>query len=96
MYAEQVNVAGELLEAVQALRMLADSISRSIGQAMPDVAGRLRVITDGGSTLGTITTLSTLSTLSNQTLIGGYAASEQIPMLMHMGADNLRRNIQVS
>lgn len=93
MYAEQVNVAGELLEAAQALRMLADSISRSIGQAMPDVAGRLRVITDGGSTLGTITTLSTLS---NQTLIGGYAASEQIPMLMHMGADNLRRNIQVS
>jgi hypothetical protein len=41
-------------------------------------------------------TLTTLNTLTNQTQIGGLSATEQIPSLMRLGADSLRRNITVS
>jgi hypothetical protein len=37
-----------------------------------------------------------LSTLSNQSQMGGFAAQDQIPALMRLSADNLRRNISVS
>jgi hypothetical protein len=37
-----------------------------------------------------------MATLTNQTLIGGLAATEQIPALMRLGADSLRRNISVT
>jgi hypothetical protein len=75
---------------------------------MPDVAGRLRVVVDAitGSltlatitTVGTVTTVSTvttLSTLTNQTQVGGNPAFEQIPALMRLGADSLRRNVSVT
>jgi hypothetical protein len=62
----------------------------------------MRVVVDaitGSLTLGTVSTvsnISTLATLTNQTQIGGFAANDQIPALMHMQADNLRRNILVT
>lgn len=103
-----VGAVGELIEALEAQRMALQALTRSIGQSMPDVAGRLRVAIDaisGSLTLGTITTVgtvttvttvTTVSTVSNQTNIGGFAATEQIPSLMRLGADSLRRNISVS
>lgn len=103
-----VGAVGELLEAIEAQRMAIQALTRSIGQSMPDVAGRLRVAIDaisGSLTLGTITTVgtvstcsvvTTVSTVSNQTNIGGFAATEQIPSLMRLGADALRRNISVT
>ncbi|MFO0204251.1 MAG: hypothetical protein ACK528_14105, partial [Alphaproteobacteria bacterium] len=44
------------------------------------------------------TTISsgTISTVTNQSQLGGFAANDQIPALMHMQADNLRRNISVT
>jgi hypothetical protein len=87
------DVTGELIEAIEALRMTVGSLSRTIGLSIPDLLGRLRVSVDvisGGLTL------STVSTLSNQTQIGGFVAADQIPALMHMSADNLRRNITVT
>jgi hypothetical protein len=38
----------------------------------------------------------TLTTLTNQSQVGGYGANDQIPALMHLSADGLRRNITVS
>jgi hypothetical protein len=88
--------SGELLEAIEALRMTIGSLSRTIGLSIPDLLGRQRVSLDviaGGLTLGTITTVGTVS---NQTQIGGFVAADQIPALMHMSADNIRANIKVT
>jgi hypothetical protein len=90
---------GELIEALEAQRFALQALTRMVGQGMPDVAGRLRVAIDAISaslTLATITTVTTCSTLTNQTQVGGLAATEQIPSLMRVAADSLRRNISVT
>lgn len=95
-----VTIIGELVEAIQTLRMAVNSLTKSIGWVMPDTLGRLRanveaaVISSG--TITTVTTVTTVATLSNQAQVGGYAAQPQIPALMNGGADSLRRNITVS
>jgi hypothetical protein len=97
-----VAAYGELIEAIEAQRFALQALTRTIGQSMPDVAGRLRVAIDAISaslTLATITTVGTVttcSTLSNQTNVGGLSATEQIPSLMRVAADSLRRNISVT
>jgi hypothetical protein len=97
-----VQAIGELIEAIEAQRMALQSLVRTMGQTYPDVAGRLRVVVDSISaslTLATITTVGTVTTvgtLSNQTQIGGLPATEQIPSLMRLGADSMRRNISVT
>jgi hypothetical protein len=96
------DAIAELVEAIEAQRMALQALVRTIGQSMPDTAGRLRVLVDSISaslTLATITTVgtvTTVSTLTNQTQIGGLAATEQIPSLMRLGADSARRNINVT
>lgn len=97
---------GELVEAIEALRMAVQSLTRSgIGQSMPDVSGRLRVLLDSisasltlatVSTVTTVTTVTTVGTVTNQSQIGGTVANDHIPALLHLQADNLRRNIAVT
>jgi hypothetical protein len=102
---------GEAIEALEAVRCAIQALTRTIGLMQPDTAARMRVAIDSitaGLTLATITTVgtvstvtgvttvSTVSTLTNQTQIGGFAANDQIPALMRLGADALRRNISVS
>jgi hypothetical protein len=96
---------GELVEAIEAMRMAVNTLTRTIGLVTVDPAtGRLRaeVVQASASLLlatvsiATNQTLTTLSTLSNQTQMGGFAAQDQIPALMRLSADNLRRNISVS
>ena len=96
---------GEVVEALEAMRMAVQSLNRAIGQSMPDVAGRLRVVVDAISgaltlatitTVGTVTTVTTVSTVTNQTQVGGNPAFEQIPALMRLAADTLRGNITTS
>jgi hypothetical protein len=95
-----VTAYGELVEAIEALRMAVQSLTRSgLGQSMPDTSQRLRVAVDAitsGITLSTLTNVGTLATLTNQTQIGGLAATEQIPSLMRLGADASRNNIIVT
>jgi hypothetical protein len=101
---EQTSVEIESLEALEALRMAIQSLTRTIGQSMPDTAGRQRVLAENPTaaafnatmSLAGGQTLATLATLSNQTQIGGLAATEQVPSLMRLGADSMRRNISVS
>ena len=93
---------GELIEAIEALRMAVQSLTRSgLGQSMPDTAGRLRVLAENPTASAFNATMSlaggqTLATLSNQTQVGGLAATEQIPSLMRLGADASRQNIIVT
>jgi hypothetical protein len=100
-----VQGVGELMEAIEALRFAMASLTRTIGIALPNQQGQpimeVRQATAANLqfTLGSIAggqTLATVSTLTNQAQIGGFAANDQIPSLMHMQADNLRRNISVT
>jgi len=90
----------ELTEAIEALRMAVQALTRSgLGQATPDTALRLRVVVDAitsGITLSTVTNIGAVGTVTNQTQVGGFAANDQIPAFMHLQADNLRRNILVT
>ena len=99
--------AGELLELLSALRYAIHSLTRSIGQALPSAQGwpimearqptaaNLAVTASiaGSQTLATVTTLATMT---NQAQIGGIAANDYMPALLHLQADNLRRNISVT
>lgn len=99
-----VGVVGELLEAVEALRMTVQSLSRSIGLVTIDATGQQRVTAAVSSlptlanvtTVGTVTNVTNAGTLANQTNVGGYAAADQIMALMRMSAGVLRNNITVS
>lgn len=95
---------GELLEATEALRMAINTLTKTIGFAMPDTAGRLRVLAENPTAgnlqvtavIAAAQTLATLTTLSNQTSMGGFAANDQIPALMNTLAVQSRRNISVT
>jgi inactivated superfamily I helicase len=89
---------------LQALRLAVAALTRTIGLMTPDTAGRMRVTLESApavvaaSQSGTwnLSTITTCSTLTNQSQVGGYGANDQIPALMHLSADSLRRNITVS
>ena len=93
-----------LESTLQALRLAVAALTRTIGLMTPDAAGRMRVTLESApavvaaSQSGTwnLSTITTCSTLTNQSQVGGYGANDQIPALMHLSADSLRRNITVT
>ena len=96
---------GELIEAIEAMRMAIVSLSRSIGLAQVNpLTGRMLV--DGSGVTqpvsGTVSvgtpavTQSGTWNITNLATIGGQAANSQIPSFERMTADNLRRNINVT
>lgn len=94
---------GELLEAIEALRMAVQSLTRTQGLAMPDTAGRLRVLAENPTAANlnataviSSGTVTTVSTVTNQSQAGTFAMQDHIPALMHLQADSLRRNIAVT
>jgi hypothetical protein len=102
-----VDVNGEMIEAIEALRMAINSLTRTVGLVMPDTLGRMRVLAENPTAANltmtaslaagqTLATLTTLSTLTNQTQVGGFNAADQIPALMNANAGSLRRNISTS
>ena len=78
-----------------ALRLAVAALTRTIGLMTPDAAGRMRVSLDAAPATVAATQSGTW-TLTNQSQVGGYSANDQIPALMHLSADSLRRNITVS
>jgi len=90
-----VAAYGELIEAIEAMRIATQSLTRTMGQMLPDTAARMRVNVETG-TLSTVGTLTALTSLINQVQIGGLAATEHVPSLMRLGADSARRNITTS
>jgi hypothetical protein len=93
---------GELIEAIEAMRMAIGALTKTIGFALPNTLGqpimeaRQATAANLVMTVGSIAGGQTLATLTNQTQIGGFNANDQIPALMHMQADSLRRNISVT
>lgn len=98
--------AGELIEAIEALRVAVASLTKTIGFALPNALGqpimevRQPTAANLNVTLSATTissgTLTTLTTLTNQQQAGGFALQDQIPATMHMQYDGLRANIQVT
>jgi hypothetical protein len=98
-----VEPIGELVESIEAMRFAINTLSRTIGMALPSAAGwpimevRQPTATNLNVTLASTTIASgTITTLTNQTQVGGFSATDQIPALMKMQADNLRNNISVT
>lgn len=97
---------GELVEAIEALRMAVGSLAKTIGYGLPNTSGQqiveVRQATAANlnatvtGTLTGVTTVSTVSTVTNQSQIGGFVAVDYMPALYHLQADNLRRNISVT
>jgi hypothetical protein len=99
-----VAAYGELIEAIESMRFAINQLTKSIGFAMPNTQG-FPIVDVRQGTAGNLLAsclqngtwnITTLTTMSNQTQIGGWNANDQIPALMHMQADNLRRNISVT
>lgn len=95
--------AGELIEAIEALRVAVASLTKTIGFALPNALGQpiMEVRQPTAANLNvtlSATTISsgTLTTLTNQQQAGGFALQDQIPATMHMQCDGLRANIQVT
>lgn len=102
-----VAAYGELIEAIEAMRMAVNALTKSIGYALPNAQGfpimEVRqgtaanlAVTASIAATQTLSAVTTLTTLTNQSQIGGFAANDQVPALMHLQADSLRRNIGVS
>ena len=97
-----VEAYGELVEAIEAMRMAVQAMTRTIGLMQPDAAARMRVAVDAissGLTLATVTavgTVTTVNTVTNQAQMGGLSTQDQVPALMRMAANSLRSNILVT
>ena len=88
-----IKVMGELIEAIEAMRMAIQSLNRTVGMAQVNpLTGRMLV--DGAGVTQPVS--GSLTTLTNLAQIGGQSANSQIPSFERMTADNLRRNIQVT
>lgn len=97
-----VEVIGELIEMVQAMRMAINSLTRTIGLLnVTPTTGRLLV--DNSGVISTVQatqqgtwTISSVGTVTTITQIGGANASS-VPISIERGAaDNLRQNINVT
>jgi len=87
---------GELLEAIEAMRMAIHSLTRTIGLAQVNpLTGRMLV--DGSGVTqpvnGSLSSVSQVSLVANTQQVGGQNANSFVPSFERMTADNLRRNI---
>jgi hypothetical protein len=93
---------GELIEAIEAMRMAIQSLNRSIGMAQVNpLTGRMLVDGSGvtqpvSGTVSVGTSAVSQSGTWNQTQIGGQSANSVVTALERSAADNLRRNIIVT
>jgi hypothetical protein len=104
-YPSIVDVTGELTEAIEAMRMAIQALTRTVGLAQVNpLTGRMLV--DGSGVTqpvsGTVSvgtpavTQSGTWNITNLATIGGIPANSQVQSFERMTADNLRRNISVT
>jgi hypothetical protein len=95
-----VTATQELMQAIEAMRMAIQALTRSIGMAQVNaLTGRMLV--DGSGVTqpvsGTITANQGGTwNITNLATLGGQAANSAIPAFERNTADNLRRNINVT
>jgi hypothetical protein len=87
---------GELLEAIEAMRMAIHSLTRTIGLAQVNpLTGRMLV--DGSGVTqpvsGSLSAITQVSLVTNTQQVGGQNANSFVPSFERMTADNLRKNI---
>jgi hypothetical protein len=91
---------GELIEAIEAMRMAIQTLTRTIGLAQVNpLTGRMLVDPSGVTSpvSGTVTANQGGTwNITNLATIGGVAANSQVQSFERMTADNLRRNINVT
>jgi hypothetical protein len=87
---------GELIEAIEAMRMAIQSLNRTIGLAQVNPAnGNMYV--DGSRVTQPISgNITTVSTVTNMSQLGGQNANSVPLSIERNTADNLRRNINVT
>ena len=95
-----VTGAQELMEAIEAMRMAIQALTRTIGLAQVNpLTGRMLVDPSGVTSpvSGTISAGQNGTwNITNLATIGGVAANSQVQSFERMTADNLRRNINVT
>lgn len=97
-----VAAYGELIEAIEAMRMAIQSLNRTVGLAQVN-PGTGRMLVEIGASTNTQTVTGTVTAnqggtwnITNLATLGGQAANSQVPSFERMTADNLRRNISVT
>ena len=94
-----IQALGELMEAIEAMRMAIQSMNRTIGLAQVEaLTGRLRVAVESIVAITGTVTANQGGTwnITNLATIGGQAANSQVQSFERMTADNLRNNIIVT
>jgi len=95
-----VTATQELMQAIEAMRMAIQALTRTIGLAQVNpLTGRMLVDPSGVTSpvSGTISAnQSGTWNITNLATIGGVAANSQVQSFERMTADNLRRNITVT
>jgi hypothetical protein len=95
-----VTATQELMQAIEAMRMAIQALTRSIGMAQVNpITGRMLVDPSGVTSpvSGTITANQGGTwNITNLATLGGQAANSAIPAFERNTADNLRRNINVT
>jgi hypothetical protein len=95
-----VTATQELMQAIEAMRMAIQALTRTIGLAQVNpLTGRMLVDPSGVTSpvSGTVSAnQSGTWNITNLATIGGVAANSQVQSFERMTADNLRRNINVT
>lgn len=95
-----IQAIGELMEAIEAMRMAIQALTRTVGLAQVNpLTGRMLV--DGSGVTQPVSGTVTANqggtwNITNLATIGGIAANSQVQSFERMTADNLRRNINVT
>ena len=74
-----VQLLGEAIEALEAMRVALGTLTRTLAASLPDVSGRARVAVESLSSGMTLATVTTVGTVTNQTNIGGNPATMVVP-----------------
>lgn len=91
-----VQLLGEAIEALEAMRVALGTLTRTLAASIPDVSGRARVAVESLSSGMTLATVTTVGTVTNQTNIGGNPATMVVPSVLGIAASAHRDRIQVS
>ena len=95
-----IQGVGELIEAIEAMRMAIQALTRTVGLAQVNALTGRMLVDGSGVTQPVSGTVSAAQSgtwnITNLATIGGQAANSQIPSFERMTADNLRRNINVT
>lgn len=89
-------ILNTIVTGMEGIMSQLQSIKKS--QGIPDPAGRVRVLPEGGSvgTVSTVTTVSTVSSVSNIAAIGSFTPQQMVMSQTNMAWGNLRSKIGVS